>query len=141
LSPEQYELVSRLARVQKRSRSDVLRDLFETVMPVLDRVAVVSEAAMRADAQARDGLRESVEAAEAAIRPHVLASMAQFDIFAQSLGEAAVAGGSAVPSARAERPPKGLPTPVAVTTGVRLLASKRQRKPVSGLSRSARRKK
>lgn len=140
LKPEQYELVSRLAVLQKRSRADVLRDLFETVMPVLERVAVVSEAAVRASNQAKEGLRESVEAAEEAIRPHVLASLAQFDIFAQSLGGAAGEGSAGSP-ARAERPPESVPTPVAVTTGVRSLPRNGRRRVTSGVSRSARRKK
>lgn len=79
LPPEQYELVSRLAKMQRRSRSAVLLELLETVLPVLERVAVVGEAAQRAHAQAREGLRESVERAEATILPKLAEALEQAD--------------------------------------------------------------
>lgn len=80
LRPEHYELISRLAALQKRSRADVLRELFETVCPVLERVAVVGEAAQRAKVQALEGFRESTERAEATILPHLQSVMGQLDL-------------------------------------------------------------
>lgn len=112
-----YDLLSTLARQQKRSRSDMLRDLFETMRPVLERVAVVSEAAQRAQATARQGMIDSAEKAEAELLPMVAKALGQFDMFvadvqAQAEGrqQTASAGGAAA------APP---PTPVPVITGVR----------------------
>lgn len=80
LRPEVYDLVSRLAKLQQRSRAAVLSELLHEVLPVLERVVVVGEAAKRAEVQAKEGLRESMEKAEAAILPHISAAMNQFDL-------------------------------------------------------------
>jgi hypothetical protein len=84
LSAQQYDLVSRLSNAQGRSRSAVLLELLEIVTPVLERVVVSVEAAQRVQVQAREGLRESVEAAEAAILPHVASSMGQLDLLVEA---------------------------------------------------------
>jgi predicted DNA-binding protein len=84
LSPEQYALLTRLSKVQQRSRSAVLLELLEIVTPVLERVVVAVEAAQRAQVQATEGLRESVEAAEAAILPHVSSAMGQLDLLVEA---------------------------------------------------------
>ena len=117
LSVEDYELLSKLATQQKRSRADMLRDLFQTIRPVLERVAVVTEAALRAQATARQGLVQSAEKAEAELLPMVQQALGQFDLFiadvqAQAEGRqqtASAAGAAAAPP----------PTPVPVITGVR----------------------
>jgi hypothetical protein len=80
LSPHQYDLLSRLAKSQSRSRSALLLELLETVVPVLERVVVITEAAQRVQVQAKEGLRASAERAEAAILPHVAEAMGQFDL-------------------------------------------------------------
>ena len=117
LSVEDYELLSKLATQQKRSRADMLRDLFQTIRPVLERVAVVTEAALRAQATARQGLVQSAEKAEAELLPMVQQALGQFDLFiadvqAQADGrqpQASTGGAAAAPPA----------TPVPVITGVR----------------------
>ncbi|SRR5579883_1761442 len=98
LEPQQYELLSRLARAQRRSRSAILRELLELVIPVLGRVVVAVEGAQRAQEMARTGLRESVERAEAAILPHVQAAMGQLDLLVDQLTQGA-------PSRPADTPP------------------------------------
>lgn len=81
LKPGQYELLSRLSRLQKRSRASIVIELLEQVTPVLERVCVVGEAAERARVQAKEGLRESMQRAEAQILPHVETALGQLDIF------------------------------------------------------------
>src|SRR5579883_735931 len=98
LEPQQYELLSRLARAQRRSRSAILRELLELVIPVLGWVVVAVEGAQRAQEMARTGLRESVERAEAAILPHVQAAMGQLDLLVDQLTQGA-------PSRPADTPP------------------------------------
>ena len=83
LTMQQYDLVSRLAKSQGRSRSAVLLELLETVTPVLQRVVVITEAAQRVQAQAKEGFRESAERAEAAILPQVTEAMGQFDLLVE----------------------------------------------------------
>ena len=113
LRQEDFDLVSKLAKQQRRSRADLLRDLFETIRPVLERVAVVTEAAQRAQATAKQGLVDSAEKAEAELLPMVQQALGQFDLFV-----ADVQG-----QAGAKQPPQAAPpprTPVPVITGVRL---------------------
>lgn len=89
LSAQQYELLSRLARAQGRSRSAILLELLELVTPVLERVVVAVEGAVRAQELASTGLRESVERAEAAILPHVQAAMGQLDLLVDQVTQGA----------------------------------------------------
>jgi len=123
LKPEHYDLISRLSRVQERSRADVLRELFETVLPVLERVVVVSEAAERAQVQAKEGLRESAERAEAAILPHVAEAMGQLDAFVEDAVGQLTRGGAGQVGRRAATPDSPAPPgrrgvrPRAVTRG------------------------
>lgn len=80
LKPHQYVLLTRLGKAQGRSRSAILLELLDLVFPVLERVVVALEGAQLAQDRAREGLRESVERAEAAILPHVQAAMGQLDL-------------------------------------------------------------
>jgi hypothetical protein len=80
LKPEHFDVVSRLAKLQRRSRASVLAELLTEVIPMLERVVVIGEAAKRAEVQAKEGMKESMERAEAAILPHVSAAMDQFDL-------------------------------------------------------------
>ena len=54
LRQEYYDIVSRLAKIQGRSRSAIVVELLEAAMPTLERVVVVTEAAMRAQTSARE---------------------------------------------------------------------------------------
>lgn len=96
---EHYELISRLAKVQGTTRTKVLMEFIEQVLPVLERVVVVAEAASRAQEQAKEGLRSSLERAEAAVAPLATAAMGQLDWV---LKDAQTAAGAVVaPSHRA----------------------------------------
>lgn len=116
LEVSQYELVKRLAKLQARSMSQVLSDLFTEIAPVYERVAVVLQAAKRAQASAHEGFRNAAEKAEAEIAPHLAAAIAQFDIFETRLG---VPGGSGLgaPSSASGADPKPALTPAPVTRG------------------------
>jgi hypothetical protein len=116
LSVPYFELLTRLAKLQRRSRSAVLSELFEQVAPVLERVAVVLQAAVRAQASARDGLVKATEDAEAEIAPFVNRAMAQLDLLQQTAegGAEAAAGKAGVPGLTASALPR---TPRAVTRG------------------------
>jgi hypothetical protein len=116
LTVTDYELLSTLARQQKRSRADMLRDLFETMRPVLERVAVVSEAAQRAQAQAKQGLIDSAEKAEAELQPLLDKALGQFDLFITDVQKQTAGASAERRTQGASAPPQ---TPVPVITGVR----------------------
>jgi len=124
LTQEQYELLSRLGKLQKRSMASVLAELLAEVVPVLERVVVVGEAAQRAQVQAKEGLRESVERAEAAILPHITAAMDQFDLLLDDVTKSTERQGAAAanPQRQAQLPVgRGAPgkrkSPRSVTRG------------------------
>jgi uncharacterized protein (DUF1778 family) len=83
VTPPQYDLLSRLAKHQGKSRAAVLLDLFETVTPVLERVVVALDAAGQVQAQATAGLKRSVESAEQALRPLVATAQGQLDMLVE----------------------------------------------------------
>lgn len=151
LPDAQWQLLTRLAKVQRRSRASVLLELFQTIAPVLERVATVAEAAERAQVQATEGFRDSVERAEAAMLPEVAKALGQFDWLLEDAverdkrhfgpGVVLSPGGMAGVSEpeRSERR-RRLPTPVRVTTGVRFTGGGGKRTPKRRVSRSARRK-
>lgn len=128
LSPQQYELLTRLSRAQRRPRTAVLMELLETVTPVLERVVVAIEAAERTQVMAREGLRRSIDQAEQALLPHVQAAMGQFDMFVDRVVEGAAssagggvgardAGGARAPRRRSPPGRKGRQDPRPVTRG------------------------
>jgi hypothetical protein len=101
-------------------------ELLETSLPVLERVAVVGEAWVKSQQQAKEGMQASMEAAEAELLPIAEKALGQFDMFLADIHKRLETGNAAVRSpthaavgrgvASARR--KGL-TPVRVTTGVR----------------------
>ena len=118
LRQEHYDVVTRLAKLQGRSRSAVVVELLEAAIPVLERVVVVGEAAKRAHVVANEELRSSLEKAEAALMPHVNAALGQLDMLlpAGDAHEARLAllpparAGSAGPGAKAlARAPRAIP--------------------------------
>jgi hypothetical protein len=80
LPQHHFEVITRLAQLQGRSRSAVIAELLDAAIPVLERVVVVGESAVRAQVVAREELRDSFASAEAAILPHVTAAMDQLDM-------------------------------------------------------------
>ncbi len=83
VTPKQSDLLRRLSKLQKRSMAAVLAELLETIEPVLERVAVVLEAAVRAQSSALNGLRAATEQAQAEVEPMVMQALGQLDLLAQ----------------------------------------------------------
>jgi len=112
LTTPQHELLKRLAKLQSRSASSIVAELFEQVFPVLERVAVVLQAAVRAQESAKEGLRSSTEAAERDMRPHLAQALGQLDLL-QVEFEAAARPAETVPA----QPARPAGTPALVTRG------------------------
>jgi hypothetical protein len=60
--------------------SAVMAELFEQVYPVLERVAVVLQAAVRAQDSMKEGLRQSTAQAERDLRPLLASAFGQLDL-------------------------------------------------------------
>jgi hypothetical protein len=110
----QYELLKRLAKLQQRSMSAVLSELFDQIEPVYERVAVVLQAAMRAQDSMKDGLRTATESAERELAPMLGAAMGQLDLLMAAAGPAQP-GAAATAVGSAALP--AIPTPGPVTRG------------------------
>ncbi len=90
LTTSQYELISRLAKLQHRSRSAIVAEMWESIHPVLERVAVAMQAAARAQASAKASVEKSVALAEESLRPMVAQALGQLDLLTMDLEEHAV---------------------------------------------------
>jgi hypothetical protein len=108
----QYELLKQLALLQERSMGSIVSELFEQVHPVLERVAVVLQAAKRAQSSALDGLKKATEDAEAEIAPMVGAAMHQLDLL-----HVAASVQAPRPEGARSATPDPEPTPEPVTRG------------------------
>jgi hypothetical protein len=104
----QYELLSRLAKLQERSMASLLSELVEQVEPVYARVALVLQAAVRAQASAKQGLRAATESAEAEMEPMLAEAMGQLDLLvaAADTAERSAAASSVASAAPAARTPE-----------------------------------
>ena len=116
LTTAQHELLSRLAKLQSRSMSSIVSELFEQVHPVLERVAVVLQAAIRAQESMKEGLRESTARAEREITPHLAAAMGQLDLLQADFEGAQKPMEATARSERSERR-EGAEDPRPVTRG------------------------
>lgn len=93
LDPEQYEILKRLAVLQKAPMAGIVSDLVAEVTPVLARVADSLELAMRAQQGVRANLKRVAEEAEADLKPLTEMARSQFDMFADEI--ARIVGGAA----------------------------------------------
>lgn len=93
MTPHQFEIVRRLAKLQGRSRGAVVLDLLEAVEPVLERTVLLLERAAVAKAGISEGLKKSAEMAEADLLPQVQAVMGKLDLFFSD-AESAIGGRS-----------------------------------------------
>src|SRR5882762_7169258 len=96
--------------------SKVLSELFDEIEPVYERVAVVLEAATRAQVTAKQGMVDAFKQTEAEMAPHVAAAMGQFDLLVNAFGSQADAAAGAPSGARIAAPPPAQ-TPTRVTRG------------------------
>lgn len=124
LKPHQYELVTRLAKAQRKSRAAVFLELFETVTPMLERVVVAVEAAHQVQSQGMASFKDSVERAEAALLPLVDAAQGQMDMLiaqvaapSPSTSEPAIERDRAGGARRSMPASKGRVSPRPVTRG------------------------
>lgn len=121
VQPHQHELLSRLASLRGVSMSQVMRELLEGVEPVLLRVAVVLQAAAKAEREAKDGLRKTAEDFEADIQPLLETITSQFDMFVTDFAsnDGAERGAGDETCRAPSRAGFDVSTPGTVTTGVR----------------------
>lgn len=120
VKPSQYALLQRLAKLQGRSMASVICELFDQMEPVYERVAVVMQAAVRAQESMKEGLRESTEQAERDIAPFVAQAMGQLDLLVQQSEGWGQPSARTEGSERSERPTDAAPvrlTPAPVTRG------------------------
>jgi hypothetical protein len=110
--------------------SKVLAELFDEIEPVYERVAVVLEAAVRAQTSAKQGMVDAFQAAEAEMAPHVAAAMGQFDMLVNTFGPAQDVAAGAPSGARIAAPPSA-PTPTQVTRGSGLPTTHTRTRPSS----------
>jgi len=127
LQPYVYETVSRLAKLQGRSRGSVVAELLEAVNPPLMRTVALLEAAAEAPGQVSAGLVRVLEDMERELVAATGAQVAQLDWLAGKVG-ADMASGVDARSAPAPTParakkrsskrgPKAKPNPRVVTRG------------------------
>lgn len=83
LEPHRYELLTRLAKHQGKSRAAVIMETLDLLFPVMERVCFVLEAAQLAQESSREGLRQSVAKAEAELLPQLYRAVDQFDMFVE----------------------------------------------------------
>jgi hypothetical protein len=60
LEENTFEVISRMAQLQKCSRGSVITELLDSVIPVLSRTVALLEAASVAPAHVKDGLRDVI---------------------------------------------------------------------------------
>lgn len=94
LEPDQHETLERLAKLQQRPMSAIIRELIGEVVPILARVADALEVAQRASSDLRANFVKAAADAEAELRPIAEFARSQFDMFASEM-ERAVDGAKA----------------------------------------------
>ena len=82
--PHEHELLGRLAKHQRSSRSAIVREVLDQVFPVFERLAVVMDAAEKASEDVKGRLRQSAEEAERDLLPLAEKVMGQLDMFVGS---------------------------------------------------------
>lgn len=122
LDDRQYEVVQRLASVRRVSMAAVVVEAVGLVLPQLQRVVRILEAAERAPDEARAEVRASLQAAESTIFPALLESLRQTEMQLDEAGlDWSDLAGAVEPRRAALRPGgarKRPLTPVPVTRGV-----------------------
>lgn len=86
VSKRQYEIISRLASLQGRSRGAVVVDLVEAVEPMLERTAVILERAKSAPQSVKAGLRALAGEAEKQAMRSAEVEIGKLDLFLGALG-------------------------------------------------------
>jgi hypothetical protein len=85
LSPSLDLLVSRMARVSRSSKSNVLRELLEAAEPSLARAVALMEAAERAASAVKSGLADNLKASQDQIEKVLEGQLARIDSMTSDL--------------------------------------------------------
>jgi hypothetical protein len=124
LSPSLDLLVTRLARLQQSSKSQVLRELLEAAEPALQRAVLLMEAASSARDSVLDGLAQSLSEAQDVVEAQLAQHLGRLDqatgdlvTVAEGIKGRRVRGGGARSAPSPAPSGDGLP-PVPVTRGV-----------------------
>lgn len=133
LTEHQHDLLSRLSALQGVSMSSIVVDFLDSVVPVLERVAVVLQQAKDAPESVKKQLRETAEQAERDMLPFASEMMGQLDMLVGLAG-----AGSQPQAARATAKPKASAKvqPPSTNRGVRNPQGK-TRKPSTGAASKA----
>lgn len=119
LRPHVFEVYSRLAALQGRSRGGVVAEILETVYEPLMRTVALLEAARDAPVEVRQGLKRTLEDMERELVGAAGSSLAQMDLLVDRLMEHPVGEATPRPGAlsRQKIGERGGSTPVPVTRG------------------------
>jgi hypothetical protein len=115
LKPSQYALFKRLAELRHRPMAAIIAELVDEIEPVYERLAVVLQAAVRAQASVKEGRIEAARRAELELAPIVARAMSQLD-FLSDPGMDGNAAGFGRPSGASAADPASS-TPASVTRG------------------------
>lgn len=122
LEPRVYDIVSRLARANGESMSQIVTGFLDVAVPPMERMVLLMEQANAAPEEARAGLAASLARAEARVLPGLVKAVDQVDMFVA--GEIAAIEQRSLPRsggrAAQEAPKRGVKrsvTPVPVTRG------------------------
>lgn len=108
LSPSLDALVAQLAKHQRSSKAQVLRELLETAEPALQRVAALMDAASKASSEVHRGFAKSLDRAQTQIETALDSALQSVDAKTGDL----VAIAEAV---RSRRPARSAPAPKALS--------------------------
>ena len=92
LTPRTAECIKRLARLQNRSRSAVVRDFLDEVAPVLHRTANLLELAQKAQGDWPKQLATRMQKMQEGLEAHALVAMDSLDLIATDRTEKAPTG-------------------------------------------------
>ena len=81
LDPHTYLVLSTLANLQGESRSKIITDLLDSVVPVLERTARIIQIAKTAETTVTDDMRNAFTASEKKLEKMMNDAMGELDIF------------------------------------------------------------
>lgn len=115
LTDDEYEAVSRMARIQDVPRSRIISEMLAEVCPMLMSMADMAEQALAAQNEVRASLRRAVDVAEADMLPQIASIYDRLDALRSEMREV----GGAARSASAPAGRAAMPDPRPVTRGSR----------------------
>ena len=111
LQPKLYELVTRVARAQGKSRAKVIHELVQEVAPALERIVVLSELYANAAAAPKEGLRRALTTVEESLHQAADVAGEQMDALVDLHMRDTMRTAKASQGKDAHRAAKGAPVP------------------------------